>query len=438
MSVIKKFFIQVWGCQMNSYDADLINSILISSGFVPTDNEDDANIVLLQTCSVRESAEVKVFNKISKLIKRKKQSREEFVIAVSGCMAENQEQLILKKYSEVDVLCGPNAYIELPRLLENAFHHTEPHELIKDDKRDLYPKVQHKKQLRAYVAVMRGCDNFCSYCIVPYVRGREKSMPADRIVSEVKQLVDNGCREITLLGQNVNSYGKEKNMHFVDLLEKLNNIAGRFRLRFLTSHPKDADKRLFEAIRDLDKVCPYLHLPIQSGSNNVLERMNRKYSRENYLAKIDLLKEIVPGISLSSDFIVGFPGETEQDFQDTLSAMEYVGYDSSFIFKYSVRHGTQAAKFEDDVPKEVKEDRNRRLLELQEEIGLSRNKQFINETMNILVEGKSKRNPERLFGRSENFKRVVFTGEEKYIGQFINVKIQRVTSLTLFGTIENV
>jgi len=438
MNLNKKYYIQVWGCQMNSYDADLINSILLSSGFVPVDDEEEANIVILQTCSVRESAEVKVFNKISKLIKRKKKTPEEFIIAVCGCMAENQEQTILKKYSEVDILCGPNAYIELPRLLENAFHQVKPHELIKDDKRDFYPQVKHKNQLQAYVAVMRGCDNFCSYCIVPYVRGREKSMPADRIFSEVTQLVDNGCREITLLGQNVNSYGKEKNMHFVDLLEKLDTIKGDFRLRFFTSHPKDADKRLFEAIRDLDKVCPFLHLPIQSGSNNVLKKMNRKYTRENYLAKIDMVKEIVPDISLSSDFIVGFPGETEQDFQDTLSAMEYVGYDSSFIFKYSVRHGTKAAEFGDDVPKELKENRNHRLLELQDKISLLKNKNFVNKTMRILVEGKSKRNPERLFGRTGNFKRVVFNGDEKHIGEFINVKINRVTSLTLFGAIENV
>ncbi|MCD6460276.1 tRNA (N6-isopentenyl adenosine(37)-C2)-methylthiotransferase MiaB [bacterium] len=438
MEFDKKYYIQVWGCQMNAYDADLINSILTSSGFVPVDNEDEANIVLLQTCSVRESAEVKVFNKISKLIKRKKNDNNGLTIGVCGCMAENQESVILKKYPEVDVLCGPNAYVELPRLIENSILGVKTHELIKDDKRDFYPQVQHKKQLRAYVAVMRGCDNFCSYCIVPYVRGREKSMPPDKIFCEAQKLVDNGCREITLLGQNVNSYGKEYNMRFVDLLNKLNSIDGQFRLRFLTSHPKDADKDLFKAIRDLDKVCPYLHLPIQSGSNKILEKMNRKYTRENYLRKIDLVKELVPDISLSSDFIVGFPSETEDDFQDTLDVMNYVEYDSSFIFKYSVRYGTSAAKYEGNVPKQIKEDRNRRLLELQEKISLRKNKKFLNKKVQILVEGKSKRNPERLFGRSLNFKRVVFTGDEKYVGKYVNVSINKVTPLTLFGTIENV
>ena len=280
---------------------------------------------------------------------------------------------------------------------------------------------------------MRGCDNFCSYCIVPHVRGRETSRLPDDIYTEVKGLVGNGVKDVTLLGQNVNSYGKDLQTDFASLLYMLNEIPGEFRIRFLTSHPKDAEEKLFRAMAECDKVCPYLHLPIQSGSNTVLERMNRKYTREKYFQTIDMAYKLIPNLTVSSDFIVGFPGETDEDFEKTCDAMKRVCYDSSFVFKYSPREGTSAAKLHDDVPKEVKEERNRALLALQEKMSTERNKSYVGKTLRILVEEPSKRNPDRLFGRTENFKRVIFSGDESLIGKFIDVTIKRTTALTLFG-----
>ncbi|MDX9702636.1 MAG: tRNA (N6-isopentenyl adenosine(37)-C2)-methylthiotransferase MiaB [Candidatus Auribacterota bacterium] len=436
----KTFFIKVWGCQMNLYDADLIRDILASSGFMPVDNEEDANIILFQTCSVRESAERKIFNHISLLSRRKRQLKNGLIIGICGCMAQNYASSLNKKYPDIDIICGPNGYIDLPNLLETALSRGKFGVSTSEDKRVAYPVLNPSaiKGFQGYVAVMRGCDNFCSYCIVPHVRGREKSRPPEEIYTEVKGLVDNGVKDITLLGQNVNSYGKELKTDFASLLYLLNTIKGDFRLRFLTSHPKDAEEKLFHAMAECDKVCSYLHLPMQSGSNVILEKMNRKYTREKYFETIDLARRIVPDLTVSSDFIVGFPGETNDDFEKTCDAMRRVCYDSSFVFKYSPREGTDAARLPDDVPKEVKEERNRVLLALQEAISHDNNKTYLGKNLRILVEDKSKRNPERLFGRTENFKRVVFAGDASLIGRIVEVKINRVTALTLFGEQINV
>lgn len=434
----KQIYLKVYGCQMNEYDADLIRELLAPQGYSFIDQEKDADIVLLQTCSVRDLAEVKVFNKISKLIARKKKEQNSLLIGICGCMAKNQSKTILKKYPEVDLLCGPSSYTDLPQLLKDAENHNKMKISVDSDKRDSYPQLSSaSSKLQSTVAIMRGCDNFCSYCIVPYVRGKETSRPAKDIISEVKTLLSNGTKEITLLGQNVNSYKNSDDYAFVELLQDLNNIDHKYRIRFLTSHPKDASKQLFQAMADLDKVCPYLHLPIQSGSDDILKKMNRKYTVDQYLNKISFLKSIVPEIALSSDFIVGFPGETEEDFRKTYQIIEQVGYDFSYIFKYSTRTGTKAADIPDDIPRKVKEERNNILLELQRKVGLEKNNQYIGKTVEVLVEGISKRNAERLNGRTSTFKNVVFEGTPDLITKFVNIKIEKATPFTLIGNIDN-
>lgn len=424
---------------MNQYDAELIRDMLEASGYSFVKEENQADIVLLQTCSVRESAENKVFNNINLLLHKKKKKKD-LIIGVCGCMAENHYDLIRKNFPGVQVLCGPNNYVELPYMLENAVSDSVLQK-NESDLRNKYPMLTSWKsgtKFQAYVAITRGCNNFCSYCVVPYVRGNEISRPYREIIEEIKVFVDNGCIEVTLLGQNVNSYGKDMDFTFVKLLEKINSINGLKRIRFLTSHPKDADNNLFYAIRDLEKVCPSLHLPMQSGSDKILNLMNRKYTLKQYFDKIDSVKSIVPDICLSSDFIVGFPGESEDDFNKTCEAMDYVKYDSSFIFKYSPREGTAASKLEDNVDCLIKEDRNRVLLKIQEKLSLKNNQKYIDNTVEVLVEGKSKRNPEKLSGRTPGFKNVVFEGNENLIGTLVNVKIQHVTPLTLFGDLYHV
>ncbi len=434
----KQIYLKVYGCQMNEYDADLIRELLSSQGYRFIDQEDDADIVLLQTCSVRDLAEVKVFNKISKLIARKKKKQNGLVIGICGCMAKNQSERILKKYPAVDLLCGPSSYTDLPQLLKEAENYKKMRTSVNIDKRDSYPQLSTiNPKLLSSVAIMRGCDNYCTYCIVPYVRGRETSRPSEEIISEVKTLLNNGAKDITLLGQNVNSYKSNDNYTFVELLQDLNNIDHKYRIRFLTSHPKDASEQLFQAMADLDKVCPYLHLPIQSGSDEILKKMNRKYTVSQYMDKINLVKKIIPKIGLSSDFILGFPGETEEDFRKTYEIIERVGYDFSYIFKYSTRTGTKAADLPDDVPRKVKEGRHYILLELQKKVGLEKNNPYIGKTVAVLVEGISKRNSERLNGRTSTFKNVVFEGTPDLVGKFVNIKIEKTTPFTLIGNIDN-
>ncbi|MCB1195134.1 tRNA (N6-isopentenyl adenosine(37)-C2)-methylthiotransferase MiaB [bacterium] len=429
----KKVFIQTWGCQMNYYDEDMMKEILEASGYLSIDDEDSADVVLLNTCSVRENAEVKVINKIHRLIQRK-QGNESFVIGVVGCMAENRSEYLRKKFPEVQVICGPSSYVDLPILIDRIYEGNSHSESLGIDKREMFPNLAVRgNKLQSFVTIMRGCDNHCSYCVVPKTRGKEKSRTIEEIYDEITVMVEGGCREVTLLGQNVDSYGKGLNVHFVDLLERVNTIKGLERIRFITSHPKDASERLFYAFRDLEKLMPYFHLPLQSGSNGILRKMYRSYTRELYIQKIDKLRSIVPDISLSSDFIVGFPTESEKDFQETCDAYEQIAYDTSFIFKYSPRSGTKAAEMTDDVPKNIKEERNQRLLEIQEKVSHERNSRFVGRTVNVLVEGESKRNPDRYCGRSEHFNLVVFDGNPDMIGKIVPVNIERATALTLFG-----
>lgn len=417
---MKKVFIKTYGCQMNVADSERMAGTLVRSGYELVKDEKSADVVLLNTCSVRALAEEKVFSKLGELGRRKKEG---LVIGVVGCMAQQYGDGIFKRAPYVDLVCGTYRFHKIGELVrEAAARQVVDIECLEDDALD--GSKRRGSSVCAWVPIMRGCNNRCSYCVVPYVRGPERSRPLEEIIDEISGLPH---KEITLLGQNVNSY--KSSADFVGLLQEVNKIEGLERIRFVTSHPKDASTELFKAIRELDKVCEYLHLPIQSGSNRILERMNREYTKEHYLRLISFL----PDIALSADIIVGFPGETEEDFQDTLQLMKDVEFDSAFIFKYSPRPGTPAAKFIDDVPLEVKKERNQRLLKLQDEISLKKNKRSIGTEVEVLVEGISKNNKDRLMGRTRRNKIVVFSGTDDLTGKLVKVKIVDATAHTLYG-----
>lgn len=430
----KKIYIRTYGCQMNVYDSEIMAGILASEGFEIVFEETEADIILLNTCSVRELAEKKVFGKLGELNKLRRE--EDLILGVCGCMSQNLKDEIFKRAPFVDVVCGTHQINNIGNLLRSAIEGKGKAVSTLSGERPLSYKTRFGVgTLTAYVAIMRGCDNYCTYCIVPYVRGKEVSRPLDEVIEEVKMLADSGCREITLLGQNVNSYGKSLSsaITFVDLLQEVNEISGIERIRFITSHPKDAGDELFYAIRDLNKVCEYLHLPLQAGSNAVLKLMNRGYTKEDYKEKVYKLREIVPGIALSTDIIVGFPYEEDQDFQETLAFMQEIKYESAFIFKYSIRSKTKAALMLKQVDQKVKEERHKILLDVQEKISLESNLKAIGGEVEVLVEDFSKRNKARLFGRTLKNKIAVFAGREDLIGKIVKLKIVKATSHTLYG-----
>lgn len=411
-----KVYIKTFGCQMNVADSERMRGALERGGFLIAEDESSADVVLLNTCSVRQMAEEKVWSKLGGLAGKK-------VLGVTGCMAQQYGKEVFKRAPYVDLVCGTYRFHKIGELLEKACAGKKvvDVECVEDDMDCNGPALGCN-----FVPISRGCDNRCSYCVVPYVRGPERNRPMEEIVSEICRL---GHKEVTLLGQNVNSY-RDGNYGFVDLLKRLNDVDGLSRIRFVTSHPKDASPDLFRAIGELDKVCEYLHLPIQSGSNRILEKMNRGYTREHYLWLIDNLGE---GVALSTDIIVGFPGETEDDFQDTYNLMKNIGFDSAFIFKYSPRPGTPAEKLDDDVPIDIKKERNQCLLKLQDEISHSKNKSLIGNVLDVIVEGISKNNKNRLMGRTRTNKIVVFDGDRGLIGQLVNVEIVDVSPHTLYG-----
>lgn len=427
-------YIKTLGCQMNVYDTSLIAGLLEENGFVLVDDFMNADVIIFNTCSVRDLAEKKVFSQIGQVYKLRK--KEDVVIGVCGCMAQNLKNEIFKKTPYVDFVCGTQEINSIPKAVKDCL--TKKGNVLKVGVGSLFPDYKRRsneKSLLSSVAVMRGCENFCTYCIVPYVRGKEVSRPIPEILDEVKMLVDNGTKEIMLLGQNVNSYGAglEQNSTFVDLLEKVNQIDGLMRIRFFTSHPKDAHDDLFYAMRDLDKVCEFLHMPIQSGSNAILKLMNRGYTRDQYLEKVERARSIIPNLALSTDIIVGFPYEDEADFLDTLEIMKTVRYDSAYMFKYSIRSRTKAALMPKQIEKAVKEERHARLLKVQDAITLELNLEEIGEIQEVLVEGVSKKNTERLYGRTRKNKIVIFDGADSCIGNFVNIKIINATAYTLYG-----
>lgn len=429
---------KTYGCQQNENDTERICGMLEECGFEFTDSEDDADLVIYNTCAVRENAEQKVFGRLG-ILKHMKESRPDMTIALCGCMVQ-QEHIAAKikeTYSHVDLIFGTNALYKMPKLLYEANHSKGiTIDIEKSDgviAEDIPTKHESKNQ--AWVSVMFGCNNFCTYCIVPYVRGRERSRHPEDILKEVKELVKGGCTEISLLGQNVNSYGKDlkTGIDFADLLRMVNEVPGVRRIRFMTSHPKDLSDRLIDAIHDCDKVCPQLHLPFQAGNNEVLKKMNRGYTKEEYLEKIRRVKEKNPGIFLSSDVIVGFPTETNEQFEETLEVLKEVEFDQIFSFIYSKREGTPAAKFDFVLSeKEIHENFNR-LLEVQNEISKRKNDAYVGRIEEVLVEGESAKNPEMLSGRCRSSKIVNFKGGKELIGKYIKVKITEAMTWSLNG-----
>ncbi|MFQ5952814.1 MAG: tRNA (N6-isopentenyl adenosine(37)-C2)-methylthiotransferase MiaB [Candidatus Omnitrophota bacterium] len=430
-----KISIRTFGCQMNDRDSELIAGMLKEKGHEIVDKAEDANIILFNTCSVRQHAEDRVIGNLQKLAARKKKDPD-FRIGILGCMAQRRGDMLFKEYSQVDFVVGPSNIYDIPDLINKVFDSEKV--LAVNNKKRPKKKVKSKHRegvFSAFVNIMYGCDNFCSYCIVPYVRGREVSRPKKDIIDEVKALADKGFKEITLLGQNVNSYGKtlSSKISFPELLDAVNQVKEIERIRFTTSHPKDAGKPLFRAMRDLDKVCEHLHLPLQSGSDKMLDLMNRKYKYEDYRKKIDLLRSMIPDVGISSDIIVGFPSEKERDYRATYKAMEEIGYNSAFIFKYSPRPPALSSCLVDDVPSEVKKERNNELLALQKKISHDKNREMIGTEQEILVEGKSRMSDKELVGRTRNNTPCVLPGDIELSGRLVRVRIKGTSPSTLKG-----
>jgi len=463
--MMKSIFLQTYGCQMNERDSEEVLGMLTAQGYEVADAPERADVILLNTCSVREHAEERAFGKMGELSVLKRE-RPGLVLGIIGCMAKLHQERIFKRLPAVDLIAGPAELYDLPYLLAEIQEKRQRDGLKTQDSRlmavnrpfrplDAKPNGDYRKPgVAAFVTIMEGCDKACTYCIVPKTRGQEISRPAEEIIREINALAASGYQEVTLLGQNVNSYGKrfpdgsgykgplgrlrlleeqpETLLDFPYLLRLIDRRTSVPRVRFTTSHPFDAHQRLFEAMRECRSVCEWLHLPVQSGSNRILRAMRRGYTRETYLDKIAQLRKLIPEISLSTDIIVGFPGETEDDFRQTTSLMREVEYDNAYIFKYSPRPGTDAAAREDDVPREVKEERNQALLALQDEISFTRHRRFEGRTVEALIEGPGKREGQ-LFGRTRGNHGVILDGPASSVGMALSVRVTRATAHTLFG-----
>ena len=439
----RRVYLETYGCQMNVSDSEIVASVLREKGYGLTHNPDEAEIVLINTCAIRENAEQKVRRRLATFRSQKKKGRKDLTLGVLGCMAERLRSKLLEEEKLVDLVVGPDAYRDLPNLL----HQTEDTgqaavnvQLSREETyADISPVRYDSNGISAFVSIMRGCDNMCSFCVVPFTRGRERSRPATSILDECKQLVDAGYREVTVLGQNVNSYRSEElggTVDFAELLYRISTLSPDFRIRYSTSHPKDCSDALLHVHREQDNVCNFIHLPVQHGNSEVLQRMRRTYSREAYLDLIDRARSIVPGISFSTDIIAGFCGETEEEHQDTLSLMEAVRYDHAFMFMYSERPDTYAArKYTDDVPHEVKKRRLSEIIALQTGIAAQRNQEEIGQIHEVLVEGPSKRSDLQFCGRTDTNKMVVFDREDARAGTYKTVRIEASTSATLLGSI---
>ncbi len=438
----KKYNIITFGCQMNEHDSETIAGMLQEKGCVETMSRDDSDITIINTCSVRENADKRFFGTLGQL-KKLKEKNPEYVACVCGCMMQQQHIIdtIKSKYPWVDIIFGTHNIHRFPELLEKVYSEKKKIAETFEDSDQIVEGLPAKRlyKHKSFVNIMYGCNNFCTYCIVPYTRGREKSRKPEDIVREITGLVSDGVREVTLLGQNVNSYrGAGENgseCDFADLIYMINDIEGLERIRFMTSHPKDLSDKLIQAFVDCDKLCNYIHLPVQAGSDRVLRRMNRKYTREKYLEVVERLRKAVPDIAISTDIIVGFPGETEEDFEETLSLVRSVKYDSAFTFLYSVRQGTPAAEYEDQIPEEVKHQRFDRLVDAVNADSAEKNAAYKGRIERVLVEGVSKKNENTLTGRTEGFKLVDFEGGRELIGQMVNVEITEGKTFSLTGKI---
>lgn len=435
---MKKLHIETYGCQMNTADSEVVASIL-SAQFEITDQQKEADLVLINTCSVRDNAEQRIRKRLREIGALKKKNPN-LIIGLLGCMAERIKEQLLTEEKALDFIAGPDAYRSLPQLIETASQGKLSFNVLLSEEEtydDIAPIRYDGNGISAFIPIMRGCNNFCTYCVVPYTRGRERSRDPQTIIHEATQLVENGYKEVTLLGQNVNSYFWEEGdapIDFADLMEKVALISPLLRVRFATSHPKDISDKLIQTIAKYENICKYIHLPVQSGSSAVLKKMNRVYDREYYLERINTIKKLIPDCALSTDILSGFCGETEQDHQDTLSIMKEVEYSSAFMFRYSVREGTKAyEKFEDDVPDAVKAKRLEEIIALQQEQSLLNNQQDIGKVFKVLVEGVSKRSDKKMFGRNSQNKVCVFPRGESQKGDYVSVKIINCTAGTLLG-----
>lgn len=423
---------------MNERDSETLAGYLEERGYTPVDTHEAADLVLINTCSVRDNADKRFFGTLGQ-IKKHKEKDPDFIIGVCGCMMQQQYivDAIKEKYPWVDMVFGTHNIHVFPELLEDVLHEQShsTHINVWEGGGEVVEGMPYRRlyDYKAFVNIMYGCNNFCTYCIVPYTRGRERSRDAKNVLEEVKHLAAGGVKEVTLLGQNVNSY-KGGDVDFTDLLYMLSEVDGLERIRFMTSHPKDIPDKLINAFGDLDKLCKFIHLPVQSGSDEVIRRMNRHYTRDDYLRIIDKLRTAAPDICISTDIIVGFPGETESQFADTLDLVDKVGYDSAFTFLYSIRPGTPAAKYPDQIPEEVKHERFDRLVEMVNRHSLERNQAYLGRTVEIMAEGESKRDEDRQAGRTDGFKLVNFDGDEQIRpGEFCKVEITEAKTFSLVG-----
>lgn len=435
----KTYHIQTFGCQMNEHDSETLAGMLSLQGYEENSVRNQADVIIINTCSVREHADKRFFGTLGQL-KHVKAENPEKIIALCGCMMQQQHviQAILTKYPWVDLVFGTHNLHEFPELMTNLRNDRSRKVAVWDEASDIIEGLPtlRKYPFKAYVTIMYGCNNFCSYCIVPYTRGRERSRDPEEILKEVRTLVSDGVKEITLLGQNVNSYrGKLGEMDFTDLIYALNEIDGLERIRFMTSHPKDLSDRLIQAYVDCPKLCHHIHLPVQSGSTAVLKRMNRIYTKEYYLSLIEKLRALVPDMAITTDIIVGFPGETEEDFLETLDLVNRVRYDSAYTFLYSIRQGTPAEGFGNQIPETTKHERFNRLIDAVNLISAEKNREMIGQTALVLVEGKSKTNLKAYTGRTGGHKLVNFHSNIDYTGQIVSLVIKNGNTFSLVGEI---
>lgn len=453
---MKKLYIETYGCQMNVADSEVVASVMKMAGYEPADNEAEADAIFLNTCSVRENAENKIYQRLDQLFADKKKKGAKTVLGVLGCMAERVRDDLVKNH-HANIVCGPDAYLSLPEMMaaaEQGLPAVDVKLSTTETYRDVLPTRIGGNNVSGFVSIMRGCNNFCHYCIVPYTRGRERSRDVESILAEVRDLYDRGFKEVTLLGQNVNSYGLLPNgkrpengiiieeeggkelyvCSFAELLRKVAEAVPDMRVRFTTSNPEDMTEDILHAIADEPNLCSHIHFPAQSGSSKVLRDMNRKYTREEYLAKVDAIRRIIPDCGLTTDIFVGYHDETEEDFQQTLSLMKTVRFDSAFMFKYSERPGTYAAKhLPDNVSEEEKIRRLNELISLQTQISAERNKEDEGKEFDILIERFSKRSHDQLMGRTPQNKAVVIPKGNHHIGETVRVRITGSSSATLMG-----
>lgn len=438
--VNNKFYIETFGCQMNFSDSEIVASVLKDNSFSVVSKPEEADILFLNTCSIRDNAEERVLKRIREY-KHLKKKNPEIIIGILGCMAERMKETLFSKEPVIDLLAGPDAYRELPHLISSARHSglKTANTLLSADETyaDINPVRLQSNGVSAFISIMRGCENFCSYCVVPYTRGKERSRNPQSIISECRELFNNNFREVCLLGQNVNSYYYEdegEKTDFPGLIQQIAEISPLLRIRFATSHPKDLSDRLIETIAAYSNICRAIHLPVQSGSNHVLKRMNRKYTREWYIDRITKIKSTIPDCAISTDIICGFSRESDEDHMLTLDLMKEVGFDYAFMFKYSEREGTMAAKkLTDDIPENVKSKRLQEVIALQQHLSHQSNKKDIGKCFEVLIEGYSKKSTEKLMGRNSQNKVVVFSAKNYKPGDYATVSITSCTSATLRG-----